>query len=92
MTVMRWDDMDASDVDDFTIDFSAELGAETIAACTWSATPSALTIGADSFTATTATVRLSAGTSGTDYSVTATATTSGGRVLQRSRKLLVTEL
>lgn len=86
----RWGDKGPADTDDFTLDFSAELGSATIADATWTA--DGLTVESDSHADRTATARLSGGEAGTDYVVTATVTTSDGRTLQRSASLLVTEL
>jgi hypothetical protein len=88
---VQWDDKDPADVDDFTLSFARELGAETIATTAWSAT-AGITLGATGNSTTAATVRLSGGTAGTTYTVTCTITTSGGRTLQRSADLHVTEL
>jgi hypothetical protein len=88
---VQWDDKDPTDVDDFTLGFARELGAETIATTAWTAT-AGITIGATSNTTTAATVRLSGGTAQTTYTLTCTVTTSGGRTLQRSVLLYVTEL
>lgn len=88
----RWDDKDAADIDDFTIDFAAELASEGIVGCTWSVTPAGMTIGATTFVGTLVTARLSGGATGTDYLVSATVSTSSGRILHRSRRLLVTDL
>jgi len=88
---VQWDDKDPSDVDDFTLSFANELGAETIGGASWTAT-AGITIGATSNSTTAATVRLSGGTAGTDYTATCTVTTSGGRTLQRSVLLRVRQL
>lgn len=88
---VQWDDKDPTDVDDFTLSFARELGAETIGSAAWTAT-AGITIGATSNSTTAATVRLSGGTAGITYTLTCTVTTSGGRTLRRRAQLYVTDL
>lgn len=88
---LRWPDKDPADNLDFTIDFSASLGADTIASVAWTI-PAGLTAGAQTNSTTAATVWLSGGTVGSDYAVVCRATTAGGRVIERTAQLYVKEL
>lgn len=68
---------------DYTIDWSRELGTDTIASSAW-AFPSGIVEGsvADSFEDQTATVWVDGGTADTDYQIENTITTAGGKTLQ----------
>lgn len=88
---LRWPDKDPADVLDFTMDFAAALGADTIATVTWTV-PADLSKGAETNSTTAATVWLSAGAAGTDYSITCRITTAGGRTIERTALLLVKDL
>jgi hypothetical protein len=63
---------------DYTNDFSAWLGVDTITASTWTP-PSGITVTTSSNTTTTATVWLSGGTLGETYRIVNHITTSAGR-------------
>lgn len=65
-------------VKDYTFDWTAWLGDDTIATATIT-TQAGLTVDSQSKTATTATVWLSGGTKGQLYTVTCRITTTGGR-------------
>lgn len=65
--------------EDFEIDWSAELGADTIASSVWSA-PSGITLTNQTNTSTTATARVGGGTLGRIYKVANTVTTASGQV------------
>lgn len=59
---------------DYTIDWSAWLGEETIVTASWTV-PAGIANAGEVFSSTTTTVFLSSGTSGTSYSVYVTITT-----------------
>lgn len=95
MSTLRWSDKDPSDVWDFTLDATRWISAiaDTLASVSAAVAPAGLTLGATSVTpAGLATVRISSGAANTDYLVTLTLTTTGGRILQRSVQLLVRDL
>lgn len=75
---------------DYQIDWSAWLGADTIATSEWTV-PTGLTLYSQSNTTTSAIVWLEGGTAGAEYLVTNQITTTGGRIDQRSIKILVGE-
>lgn len=75
---------------DYMVDWSAWLGADTIATSIW-VTPAGLTASAPSSTTTTATVWLESGTVGSQYLVTNRITTAGGRTNDRSILIQVSE-
>ena len=85
---------DPNAVVDFTRDWSAWLGTDTIATSTW-VVPTGLTIGtggtAPTNTTTTATVWLSGGTAFGTYIVTNRISTTGGRTDDRSFLIVVME-
>lgn len=72
----------------YTVDWSAWLGADTIATSTFTV-PSGITKDAESNTTTTATVKLSGGTDGSDYSVVNRITTAGGLTDERTIQINV---
>jgi len=75
---------------DYVIDWTAWLGADTIAASQW-IVPSGLTKTAEENSSTTATVWLSGGSAGQRYTVTNRITTAGGRTEDRSISIQVKE-
>jgi hypothetical protein len=75
---------------DYQIDWSTWLDTDTISASTWTV-PTGLTLYSQSNTATAAIVWLEGGTAGEEYMVTNQITTAGGRVDQRSFKVVVRE-
>ena len=79
---------DPSAVLDYTIDWSTWLGSDTISTSSWTV-ESGITKDSDNNTTTTATIWLSGGTAGTDYTVTNTIVTAGGRTDQRSLLIAV---
>lgn len=94
LTIKRWEQVkDPADVDYRSIDWNDELGTdgETISSVAWTI-PSGLTAGAQYHAAGVATTWLSGGTAGTEYVVTCRITTSAGRVLERSARLVVREM
>lgn len=69
---------------DYTFDWNTNwLDGDTISTSSWSA-DSGITIDSDTNTTTTATVWLSGGTADTEYEVTNTIVTAGGRTAQRT--------
>lgn len=74
----------ASEVLDYSLDYTDVLSSETISSSTWAVAPSTITISSSSNTTTATTVWLSGGTAGQVYTVTNTVVTSGGRTFQRS--------
>jgi len=81
---------DPADRLDYQIDWSAWLDADAIAASAWTV-PAGLTEYAASNTTTLATVWLTGGAAGSEYLVTNQITTAGGRIAQRSIRLVVRE-
>lgn len=75
---------------DYTINFAAELGTDTIATVAWSCAKTGIALGAQSNTATTATVWLSGGTPGVTYIVKSLATTVGGREIGGDISMYIT--
>lgn len=73
---------------DYTIDWTAWLGTDTISTSTWTI-GSGLTKQTDTKTSKTATVWLTGGTAGTDYTATNRIVTVGGRTDERSMRVQV---
>jgi hypothetical protein len=73
---------------DYTVDWTAWLGADTIAQVDWTV-PAGLTTTATSNATTTATVWLSGGTLGATYEVVCQVTTATGRIDQRTIRIQV---
>ena len=75
----------AAEDKDYTLDWSKDLGADTIFTSAWSVTPSGLTITTPvpTKTNTTTTVWTSGGTAGQNYLLVNTITTTGGRELEQ---------
>ena len=69
---------DPDAIKDFKVDWTQWLAGDTIATSAWSV-PSGITVDSSSNTTLTATVFLKNGSDGTDYVVTNTITTAGGR-------------
>ncbi len=67
---------------DYSLDWSAALGTETIVASGWSA--SGVTLSNETFTSTTTTFWVTGGVAGSGYEILNTVTTSGGRTYQDS--------
>lgn len=81
--------MDAEDVTNFTIDWSAELDTgETISASTWTV-DSGITQESESETTTTASIFVSGGTAGASYRLYNTITTTNSRRLKRFITIVV---
>ncbi len=79
---------DPDAVKDYTVDWAAWLGTDTIATSSWSV-PGGVTSAAASNTTTRATVWLSGGTAQTDYEAYNTITTAGGRTDRAMIKIQV---
>lgn len=78
---------DPSAILDYTFDWSAFLGTDTIATSVWTV-PTGITQTAETETTTTTTVWLSGGTVDANYVVVNTITTAGGRTDQRTITIL----
>jgi len=85
------DPKDPSDVDDVSWDWTANLGAETVASHVVKAFPSSLTIDSSAEDAGVVSARVSGGVNGQAYELTCRIVTSGGRVLERSAILQVVQ-
>lgn len=73
---------------DYTVDWSAWLGVDTISTSTW-VVPAGITEASASNNATAATIWLSGGTSGEDYEVVNRIVTAAGRTEDRTLKIMV---
>jgi len=73
---------------DYSLDWSAWLGEDTIVASTW-LLPADLTKVSETFTSTQATIWLSKGTPGTRRTITNRITTAAGRTEDRTRYLYI---
>lgn len=95
VAALRWPDKDPADVLDYGLDLAEFLSltspADTIASVAWTV-PAGLTAGVQSHANGIATTWLSGGTAGTDYTITATITTTGGRTIERSAAIYVRDL
>lgn len=81
---------DPNAVLDYTWDWSAWLGADTIASKTVTV-PTGITLASSSFTTTSVTAWLSGGTAGTIYTIECKIVTTGGRTDERSIMVQVAE-
>jgi hypothetical protein len=75
---------------DYTVDWTAWLGSDTIAASTWTL-EAGLTKDSETRTATTSTVWVMGGTPGMIYRATCQITTAGGRIDERSILIVVAQ-
>ena len=82
---------DPNAIEDFTIDWSDELGNDTISTSDWVDVDSGITVDSDSQTATQTVVWLSGGTVDVKYFMTNRITTVGGRTFDRTIAILVKE-
>lgn len=82
MIVKTWQQK-STEVKDYTLDWTDELGTDTISTSTWTVT-SGITKDSSSNTTKTATVWLSAATAGSDHTATNTIVTAAGRTLVRA--------
>lgn len=81
---------DTNDILDYTMDWSAWLGSDTISTSSWTV-PTGLTSVTTSNTTTSTTVWLSGGTTGVAYTVTNQIVTSGGRTVEKSFLLVIVD-
>jgi hypothetical protein len=79
-----WPSKDPGETLDYTINWAAPLGTDTITNSVWAVSDTSLVETDSSMTATTATVWLSAGTLNQTYSVKNTITTAAGRVFDQT--------
>lgn len=79
---------DPDEVLDYVRDWSADLGADTIATSVWTV-PDGLTKDSDTNTTTTATIWLSGGTLGANYEVLNRITTAGGRTFDKTLRFRI---
>lgn len=91
--VLHAPDIDPSDRLDYTMNFAAVLGIDTIDSVLWVAT-TGITVdsGSNSNTTSTATVWLKDGVLGQQPTVTCRVTTVAGRIIERSFKILCKNL
>ena len=82
-------DADPSDDQDYGIDWTAWLGADTIATSTWTITPSGPTKHDESNSTTTTTVWVTGGTAGQSYRVTNRIVTSNSPARTKERTILL---
>lgn len=75
---------------DYSVDWSAWLGQDTIVTSTWTV-PTGITAQQEATTATVATIWLTGGTVGTNYLLVNRITTAGGRMDERTIKISVRE-
>jgi hypothetical protein len=75
---------------DYSLDWSADLAADTIATSAWTISPGDPTVAQASATTTLATVWISGGIVGNTYDVTNSIVTAGGRTLTKTFRLYVT--
>lgn len=85
---LTWPFKDPNEVLDYSVDWSARLGSDTISASTW-VVPSGITKNSDSNTTTATTIWLSGGTEGDSYSLVNRVVTAGGRTFDQTIKLKV---
>lgn len=91
MTIIYAFDKDPDEVLDFTIDWSDWLpSGDTISTSAWTV-PSGITEDSKSNDTTKTWIFLSGGTDGTEYKLTNTITTAGGRTAQRTIQIKVAE-
>lgn len=89
----QWTDKDPTDEADYSLDFNHLLPAgDSISSVNWVAQPGGLNIVSSSVTSRAALATLADGVPGGLYRLTATITSTAGRVLQRSVTLLVRDL
>ncbi len=79
---------DPGDRTDYVVDYEEWLDGDTVSSVSWTI-PAGLTQYASSNTTTAATLWLTGGTHGQDHIITCQATTAGGRIKQRSFKIMV---
>jgi hypothetical protein len=93
MAIPIWDrTKDPDEVVDYDLDWSAEIGDDTIVSSQWFPTKAAgLTINSNAFDDTATKVWLSGGTIGETATLTNRVSTAGGRTLEQSCRLPIRE-
>lgn len=81
-----------SDILDYTINFAGALNSGTIDGATWTVSPVGPTLSGASTTAGSATTMMAGGSLGVTYTLTCTATTSGGLSIARSIAVVIASL
>lgn len=76
---------------DYSVDWAAWLGADTIATSTWPVVPAGITKDSDTNDTTSATIWLSGGTAGQTYQITNRIVTAGGRTDDRTITIQIVE-
>ena len=90
MPIAFSDPKDPDDIDDFTVDFAAWLAVgETIAAKEVSAITSGVTVDSSTINGTKVTARIRGGTANTNYDIRWRITTSAGRQLDETGRIVV---
>lgn len=84
-----WPDKDPDEVLDYTMDWTARLGADTIVSSSWPDAPVGIVMDSDEHTDNVAVLWLSGGTLGTTYFFVNRITTAGGRTMDQTVKLKV---
>lgn len=91
----RFRDKDPADVIDYSLDWTDELAlvspADTISTSTWTVT-TGLTLSSPLVTGAVTIIVVAGGVAGTEYRLTNTIVTTGGRTVQRTYPLLVREI
>jgi hypothetical protein len=88
--ILRWPTHDPDELADYSIDWSARLGSDTISTSTWAyagspdTTPLVLSSGAINAAGDITTIWIDNGTSGTDYIVTNNVITAASRTMDQS--------
>lgn len=81
---------DPNSTEDFVLDWSVELGTDTISSASWTPT-GGINVVSSSNTATTTTARLSGGTDGHPATATCTVTLTSAQVKRRAIQMTITE-
>lgn len=84
----KWPFKDPDEVLDYTIDWTARLGSDTISTSTW-IVPTGITEDSNSNTTTATTIWLSGGTVNQIYELTNRVVTAGGRTMDKTVRLPV---
>jgi hypothetical protein len=94
--LLKWErGLDPTELLDFVIDWSEDLGADVISTSSWAFDSgnedTVLIKSSPAATSTTTTIWFTAGTPGQKYKITNTITTSGGRTFERSAQIAVSQ-
>lgn len=90
MSFQSWPDKDPDEVLDYEIDWTSRLDGDTISSSTWTV-PDGLTSSSNTNTDSTVTIWLSGGTVGTIYRVMNEITTTGGRTMDQTVNLKISD-